>query len=151
MTYQVDLTESLNWNRLGTWNLTAQLGQDGRYQPIPPVSAVAPSPMILVASESVNARPSWRIGGWVQPAITVNPGSTASFINLGVLPQSVIPLDRYSLVCSPQFQGLFQYAYTFYPANWFRSIKIEAWWYDGPVITDEIAKLDQIISELNSV
>jgi hypothetical protein len=145
---QVDLTNSLNWNRLGLWTLQATQRESGLYNPLPLVSAVAPSPLILVAGFVADAPSRWFTAGWVNPSVSVDPGSTAGGFNLGLLSGHRFPLNRYGLFQFPQFAGVTNYLYTFTPQPYFPQMTIEAWWYDGAVQTDVQQDLAAIKAQL---
>lgn len=132
----VDLTDSLNWNRFVNADLTAERRESGAIVPIPPISATAPSPLILVAGQSPTAPANWQLAAWCQPAISVNPGSLAGFMGLGFLPRQAVLLNNYALIQCPQFEGASNYLYKFTPVPWLGALYLEAWWYDGPVTTD---------------
>lgn len=133
---KVDLADSLNWNRLGTWNLESSDKRAGRIVPIPPVSAVAPSPLVLAACSAPDIPAHWRLGAWCYPFVSVNPGSTAGFVGLGALPRHAVLLDNYALIKCQQFEGVTNYIYQFQPVRYIAEIVIEAWWYDGTTDTD---------------
>lgn len=145
---RVDLTNHLNWNRLGTWFVEGERRESGRFAPPPPVSAVAPSPLILVGGINHEAPSAWTLAGWCQASISCDPGSTASLFGLATLPRQAISLNRFALILQPQFEGVSQYVYTFYPAKWFPNLTIEAWWYDGAVIDTTSAGINRLIQEL---
>jgi hypothetical protein len=131
---QVDLTNSLNWNRLGTWRLQAEMRESGAFAPILPVSAIAPSRLILAAGFNQAAPAHWQLAAWCTASVSVNPGSTAQGIGLAFLPRQSVRLNGYSLILLPEFAGVTNYVYVFNPVRWLPELTIEAWWYDGDVI-----------------
>jgi hypothetical protein len=130
---QVDLTDSLNWNRLGAWRLQAEIRESGAFAPILPVSAIAPSRLILAAGFNDEAPAHWQLAAWCTASVSVNPGSTAQGIGLAFLPRQSVRLNGYSLILLPEFAGVTNYAYVFNPVRWLPSMTLEAWWYDGVI------------------
>lgn len=150
MRLNVDVANSLNWNRLGSWNLTSERTEAGRVIPIPPVSASGPSPLILAGGLSPGVPNRWQLAAWCQPAINVNPGSTAIPLGEAVLKRSAVLLNRWSLIQCQQFDGVTQYIYTFTPAPWLGAVYLEAWWYDGPINSDIQDSLIELLARTST-
>jgi hypothetical protein len=144
----IDPRNSLNWNRLGRWNLNARPNGKGGFEPIDPVTAAAPSPLILVGASTENIPFRWRWAGRFECLIEVNPGSLTEFFNLARVARRAIPLGNLGLYRFPQYENVSLYYYTFFPGARFSQMYLEAWWYDGEIQTDVQAGIEYLVANI---
>lgn len=148
MALNVDLTNHLNWNRLGLWQLESERRESGNFTPLVPFSVVSPSPLILAAGFNPDVPAHWFAAAWVTPSVSVDPGSLAQGVGLAIVSSHPVPLNRYALIEFPRFVGVTNYVVTFQPVRYISKFTLEAWWYDGEVIDTTGAGINRLMQEL---
>lgn len=139
----IELTDSINWNRLYTSALNAELDTYGGVKvPIPPVEFTLNSHAMVIGVLNGNAPLRWRLGAWLQIlAPRINTGSTSA-INAPVeLMRYTLSLRSRHLIRIPEY-GILPYTVRLEFPKWHSAMLVDAWWYDDTRydVTQEMLK-----------
>lgn len=129
--------DSLNWDILyrGTEEAIPDILYYGGHRPIPPREISSSARIFIVGIASSQAKPTWRLGGFLSAEIPISPSSTTQIPGGTEFFQDKIPYGKRKLIELPFYEPP-SIKLVIQPPKWFKDVYIEAWYYSG-TDTDE--------------
>ena len=128
---QLDLSQTIEWNRIGEWvrDATPNPRRRSGFDPLPTYIMQSTSPIMAIGVRSPTSRDTWWYAGRAYMVVPLNVSFTSDF-NTTDVGYVVCTLDRLTLINFPAYLPQ-PYFVRFKPAKWLTSIILEAWRYDA--------------------
>ncbi len=129
--------DSLNWDLAKRQKYTAQLapGDDSRYIPLPDISLVLSSYILLIGTKNQKSKPTWWLGCRASVRLLVSPSSLSEYTAAVEVHRQNCQLGALSLVRIPYYKPV-PYLLVLSVPRWHQELEIEVWQYSGPLPSD---------------
>jgi len=108
--------------------------------PIPTITLVVDSYILLVGCRNPQAKPNWFLAGYCGARLLFSPSSTSDFISaVESYPRIKLGLNRLTLVRFKDF-NLLPYLLEINIARWHQEMFIEVWKYSGAIGDEHISQ-----------
>lgn len=142
------INDSLNWDLVRRQTYNAVSGPETSYFPIPPISIVCDSHLMMFGFRNDEAKPTWRFAARVHMKLLTLPSSTSEFLASVEAFSQGCNLRELTLIQFPNL-GLLPFLAEINIAKWHKKMYIEVWKYSGDEIDITTQSLE-IIRRLES-
>jgi len=107
------------------------------YRPIPDISLVADSRILMIGTNCNHAKPWWKWGGTASMRLLTLPSTTSDYVAAVQAYQQKCRLFSLTLIRFPDL-GVSSYLLNLEIPYWFKQCSVEIWKYSGPLNDDDI-------------
>ncbi|MBD2516859.1 hypothetical protein H6G93_17910 [Nostoc sp. FACHB-973] len=144
------INDSLNWDLVQRQTYIATPGPETSYIPIPPISIICDSYLMMFGFRNDEAKSNWRFAARVHMKLLTLPSSTSEFMaSVNAFSQGC-GLRELTLIKFPNL-GLLPFVAEIIIPKWHRQMYVEAWKYSGDEVDANTQSLGFIQSQLNQV
>ena len=148
-----DFTNTLNWDPVlrRTYNAQPATVDGDQFIPIPPITTVVDSSIIMIGAKNSLAKPSWYLAGSVSAQLLITPSSTTEFVSVVENSRKRIGLNRLNLFRFNAYNTS-QVLIEINLARWHKQMYLEVWKYSGPIgdLEAGLTRIEGKIDNLNS-
>ncbi|MBE9191405.1 hypothetical protein IQ230_13825 [Gloeocapsopsis crepidinum LEGE 06123] len=148
-----DFTNTLNWDPVlrRTYNAQPATADGDQFIPIPPITTVVDSSIIMIGAKNSLAKPSWYLAGSVSSQLLITPSSTTEFVSVVENSRKRIGLNRLNLFRFNNYNTS-QVLIEINLARWHKQMYLEVWKYSGSIgdLEAGLARIESKIDTLNS-
>lgn len=140
------INDPLNWDLVKRQTYNATMITENSYIPIPPISIVAESHLMMFGFRNDLGKSTWRYAATVEMKLLTLPSSTSEFMASVAAFKQGCNLRELTLVKFPNY-GMLPFLVEIRVPKWHKQMFLEAWRYSG----DEIDIPSQSLEILNRI
>jgi hypothetical protein len=145
-----EFTNNLNWDLVlrNTYNAQPITVDGSQFSPIPAITVLVDSKVLLIGARNDLAKPNWYFAGSVSARLLFSPSSTSEFLSIVESSRRGLGLNRLNLLRFNDYDTS-NYLLEINLARWHKRMFLEIWKYSG-AMGDLESDLSRIESKIDN-
>jgi hypothetical protein len=141
------INDSLNWDLVRRQTYTAIPGPETSYFPIPPITVICESHLMMFGFRNDEAKKTWWLAATVSQRLLTLPSSTSEFLASVEAFNQRCGLRQLTLIKFPNW-GLLPFLAEINIPKWHKQMYVEVWKYSGD---EDFDVIQQSLNKINTL